>query len=177
MKISVKTNTAIAALSGLVMFAVASFAQGPKLVVQTGHTGGQVNAVVFSPKGDLLASGGADGTIKIWNVAYGEQLRTLVGHTQNVSSVAFSADGRVIASGSYDYSAKLWDAATGRELHTLNGHTLAVESIALSPTGNILATGSLDNQIKLWDVASGKELRTLTGHTGNEWRSVRMEGH
>jgi hypothetical protein len=64
-----------------------------------------------------------DKTIKLWEVASGREVRTLSGHTSDVTSVAFSPDGRLLASGSGDKTIKLWEVATGREVRTLSGHT------------------------------------------------------
>jgi WD40 repeat protein len=82
-----------------------------------------------------LASGSYDKTIKLWEVASGREVRTLSGHTWDVTSVAFSPDGRLLASGSYDNTIKLWDVASGREVRTLSGHTEGVTSVAFSPDG------------------------------------------
>jgi WD40 repeat protein len=65
-----------------------------------------VAAVGFSPDGKLLASGGQDNTIKIWEVDTGKELYTLRGNDCTVNSVAFSPDGQVLVSG--DRSVKLW---------------------------------------------------------------------
>jgi uncharacterized protein with WD repeat/nitrous oxidase accessory protein NosD len=130
----------------------------------TGHTD-VVRSVAFSPDGQLLASGSADYTIKLWEVATGSLVRTLSGHTSWVISVAFSPDGRLLASGSDDYTIKLWEVATGSLVRTLSGHTSWVYSVAFSPDGRLLASGSNDKTIKLWDVATGSLVRTLSGHT------------
>jgi len=127
------------------------------------HTG-DVNSIAVSPDGRILASGAYDGTIKLWNVASGGLIRTLIGHTDWVNSVAFSPDGRTLASGSHK-TIKLWDAASGRLIRTLTGHKYPVKSVAFSPDGRTLASGAYDGTIKLWDVASGDLIRTLTGHT------------
>ena len=144
-------------------FAVA--AQQPELVVQTGHAS-LVISVAFSPDGRLIASGSSDSTIKLWDAATCNQLRSLEGHTGPVNSVAFSPDGNVIASGSGDKTIKLWDVATGNQVRSLEGHTGYVTSVAFSPDGKVIASGSGDKTIKLWDAATGKQLRSLEGHTG-----------
>src|ERR671933_29694 len=59
-----------------------------------------VHSVAFSPDGKLLASGGSDGTVKLWDPQSGEELRTLSGHPNIANSVAFSPDGKLLASSS-----------------------------------------------------------------------------
>ena len=75
--------------------------------------------VAFSPDGRRIASAGADGAIKIWEIAGGQEPYTLRGHTQHVTCVAFSPDGRRLASTSSDQTIKLWDAAADPEAITL----------------------------------------------------------
>jgi WD40 repeat protein len=68
--------------------------QKPELVLQTGHAS-WIYSVTFSPDGKLLASGGLDLTIKIWEVSTGTLLRSLIGHSNSITSVAFSPDGKL----------------------------------------------------------------------------------
>ena len=129
------------------------------------HHGDVVKCVAFSLDGKTLASGSGDKTIKLWDVATGQERATLRGHSNWVSSVAFSRDGKTLASGSWDNTIKLWDVATGQERATLRGHSEPVNSVGFSPDGKTLASGSWDNTIKLWEVATGQERASLRGHS------------
>ena len=68
-----------------------------------------INTVAFSVDSNILASGSADKTIRLWNAATSEQRAILTGHTAPVKSVAFSPDGVTLASGSEDSTVRLWD--------------------------------------------------------------------
>jgi len=65
-----------------------------------------------------FASGSGDNTVKLWDVATGQLLRTLTGNTDQVLSVAFSPRGHSLASGSFDNTIKLWDVGSGKLLST-----------------------------------------------------------
>ena len=132
----------------------------PRMSVQTGH-GGWVMSIAVSPDGKSVVSGSFDATLKVWDVATGRELRTLLGHKDLVNGVAFSSDGKTVASGSKDKTIKLWDVSTGQELHTLVGHEDEVTSLAFSGDGKTLVSGSTDETLKLWDVSTGRLLRTI----------------
>ncbi|MGH2413558.1 MAG: WD40 repeat domain-containing protein, partial [Microcystaceae cyanobacterium] len=126
-----------------------------------------VNGVSFSPDGKMLATASNDNTVKLWNPATGQEIKTLTGHTNWVWGVSFSPDGKILASASYDKTVKLWDTATYQEIKTLTGHTNSVRGVSFSRDGKILATASDDKTVKLWDSATGKQIKTLTGHTNS----------
>jgi len=122
--------------------------------------------VRFSPDGRWIASCGADGMIKIWDVATGKHMRTLEGHLAGVSTIAWSPDSNTIASGSDDKAIRLWHRASGKPYPApLLGHHNYVFSLAFSPKGNMLVSGSYDEAIFLWDLRARRQMRSLPAHS------------
>ena len=125
-----------------------------------------IYCVAFSPDGQCLAVGSANGEIGVWQVARWKPIMTLSGHLGRVWSVAFRPDGARLASGGEDRFVRLWEVSTGQCLKTLQGHTDWVRSVTFSPDGTVLASGSSDWTVRVWEVSTGKCLQTLQGHTG-----------
>jgi WD40 repeat protein len=93
-----------------------------------------VMSLAFSPDGKLLASGGVDRAIKIWEPGTGRLLHTLEGHNFWVNSVAFHPNGRELASAGADALVKLWDVPSGSEKLSLIG-VGRVDWLAVAPGG------------------------------------------
>jgi hypothetical protein len=133
-----------------------------------GHSD-KVESVAFSPDGQMLASGGQDGTIILWNVTTRQPIGpSLTGHSDKVEGVAFSPDGQMLASAGQDATIILWDVTARQPLGPpLKGHSDWVLSVAFSPDGKMLASGGRDNTIILWNVATQRAIGSpLTGHDG-----------
>ncbi|MDZ8055156.1 MAG: NB-ARC domain-containing protein [Aulosira sp. ZfuVER01] len=126
-------------------------------------------SVAFSPDGKILATGDANGEIRLWQIEDGQQILICKGHTGFVRSVAFSPDGQILASGSVDQTVKLWSVKDGKCIQTLQGHSDRIESIAYSPDGQLLVSGSVDQSLRIWSVNDGKCLQVLLGHAHTIW--------
>lgn len=111
---------------------------------------------------NLLASGSADRTVRLWNVETGEQLEMLRGHQGAVTGIVFHADGSLIASSDDEGTVILW--SDGWKKTAEWSQETGVTNLALS--GNVLAASLVDGRITLWDVATQESLGELTGsHT------------
>jgi WD40 repeat protein len=128
-----------------------------------GHAG-TVRCVAFGPTAGLLASGGSDGTVRIWNITSGQQRNQLIGHRGDVQSVAFSPRAGILASGGSDGIVRIWDITSGRQRSQLSGHRGDVRSVAFSPDGATLASGGSDGTVRLWGIAAGLKIGQFLGH-------------
>ncbi len=133
----------------------------PELVLQSGHASVIVR-LAFTPNGRWLASASADKTIKLWDVATGQEVRTFAGHGYTLDNMAISPSGDLLASAD-GRELKLWEVATGRPILSLEE---AVGFVVFSPNGNSMATliwnsSMKRREVKLRAVPTGKELETL----------------
>jgi len=145
------------------MLAEAAYAPGARQLL-TGHEGA-VQDVVISPDGKTALSASEDGTMRLWDLASGETLRTFTGHNAAVKSVDMSPDGKTALSASADETLRLWDLASGEILRTLTDHSAPINRVLISPDGKTALSAADDHLLILWDVASGEPIRQFEGHT------------
>jgi eukaryotic-like serine/threonine-protein kinase len=127
-----------------------------------GHTDA-VWSVAFSRDGRRIASASNDQTIKIWDAATGQLIRTLA-DGEVIEAVVFNPNGSQVASGGSKHVVTLWDVATGQPIRTFAGHTLSIFELAFSPDGKTLASSSSDGTVKLWDVVANAPSHSLADH-------------
>jgi hypothetical protein len=128
----------------------------------TGHTAA-VSAVAFSADGNGIVSGGADRSVRFWDVASGqERLRVGTG-PQEVGCLAVVPGTGVVLAGQ-GVTVRGIDPATCRELFRLTGHNDAVRCLAVSSDGKRAASGSDDRTVRIWDLERTLEVRRFSLH-------------
>jgi len=130
-----------------------------------------VQAIAFSGPRNLIASGGADRTVRTWNAETLAETRVYRGHRDHVVTLAFAPGGRHLASGDLAGNVRIWSMTTRRLERSIQAHKGAATALAYSGDGRWLATAGQDGRVRLWDTTRPRQPRTLTGHTG-EVRSL-----
>jgi WD40 repeat protein/energy-coupling factor transporter ATP-binding protein EcfA2 len=111
---------------------------------------GTIFGVGISENGELVASGGTDGTVKLWN-AKGELINEFRGHQFSIYSLAMSADGERIVSGDESGILYFWSRDRKLPIKQFKAHEERINSISMTPDGNTIVTGGGDGTIKLWN--------------------------
>jgi WD40 repeat protein len=131
-------------------------------------------AAAFSGDGKFLATGSADGSLRLWDVATAKELREWQGHKDFVHVLDLSADGKTLVSHGWngqDGAVKVWDATTGKERVDLPEKGARMSKIpCLSPSGKQVAVVN-DNslEVTVWDATSGeKQVRFPVVRYGNQ---------
>ena len=133
-----------------------------------------LDALAVTRDSKLIATGGWDAKVRIFDRESGKVLHTLEHGGEYVHAVAFAPDGKTLATGGNDPQAfvTLWDVETGKQIKSFKGHDDSVVSVAFSNDGSRLLTGSYDKTARLWNVQSGEELLALKRHTWWVWTAA-----
>ena len=141
---------------------------GTRLLAYRGHNDAPGHTCAWSPDGTLIATGGSNGLLKIWDAMTGQLILTCEDcSVALIDAVVWSPDGRRLASASRDKRARVWDASSGQCLLTYNGHSDLVWAVAWSPDGRRLASASRDHTVQVWEAASGKPFLSYNGHSSS----------
>jgi RNA polymerase sigma factor (sigma-70 family) len=140
-----------------------------KLLVQIKGHRNEVGTAAFAPDGKTLATGGADGSSRVWDTATGKQLAQIPFGT---NCIAYAPDGKALALVDTLRRIKLWDVATNKERASLEPPSASVEDVALSPDGKRLA-----HTEHIWgppgDVANGESAIRVLDFNGKELLRIR----
>lgn len=137
-----------------------------------GHSGKTIG-VEWHPRATLgeqsksslnLASGGIEGTIKLWSLESTSPIGCLKGHEGAVGGIDFHPSGRYIASASDDYTWRLWDLETEKEILMQEGHSKEVLAVRMQNDGALLASAGKDAIARVWDLRQGTTAMILDGH-------------
>ena len=132
--------------------------------VISGHTG-WVRSVAVDVGNKWFASGSADRTIKIWDLASGSLKLTLTGHISTVRALAVSARSPYLFSGGEDKQVKCWDLEQNKVVRHFHGHLSGVYTLALHPRLDCLVTAGRDGTARVWDIRTKQTVHVLSGHT------------
>jgi WD40 repeat protein len=138
----------VAGSSGVHLYALQEKATGRELSGRIGS----VFAAAVSPDSRMLATGGQDGAVRLWEIVSGKERRAMYSDTAAVRAAAFCTDGTLLATGSSNGFIRLWDVANGQRLHSFEGHRGPVVAVAFAGRASTLITASVDGTALVWDL-------------------------
>ncbi|KAF7458002.1 putative periodic tryptophan protein 2-like protein [Cryptosporidium felis] len=120
----------------------------------------------------IIATGGIDGKVKLWDISSGYNFATFSDHLAPVSKVIFNPQGNAVLSASLDGSIRAYDIMRYRNFRTLTaGEDTGVQftCISIDRTGDLVVAGTQGEGCKIyvWDFRTGRLVDTLSGHTSN----------
>ncbi len=145
-----------------------------KVALQYNNHSEAVYALAWSSDSKIVASGGAESRIHIWDAGKGTRMMLpLRGHREAVTSIVMDSKTETLVSASFDQTIKVWDFDKknwkAEVKHTLKGHKGVVRSLALSPNDRFVASASEDGAVMVWEIASGHLVKVMTGHRKGIW--------
>lgn len=129
----------------------------------SGHLG-WVRSVAVDTTNEWFATGSADRTVKIWDLASGRLKLTLTGHISTVRGIAISPRHPYMFTVGEDKTVKCWDLEQNKVIRNYHGHLSGVYCVSLHPTLDILMTGGRDSTVRVWDIRTRAQVFVLGGH-------------
>ena len=133
-------------------------------LIKTLHWTNSVWSAAFSVDSNIIAAGGIDGTIGLWDATTGQTIKSFKAHSDTVLDVVFSPDGKTLATAGQDDTMRWWDIHTAENIKTFSEYLDGRSYMKYSPDGKTIAIIRHD-QIWLRNATTGKHVKTLKGHT------------
>ena len=154
----------------------------PETLTQVAHLVKEFGApwtITFSPDGTLLASGGRDTDIRLWNIATHKQIHAFTGHNAGVHSVDFSPDGTFLTSASSDDTVRVWSLEKKQQVAALDVRKVADQiptQVIFSPNGSVIVIAAYNGQLILWDFQTKQILHQIDRQSGSPSIALSRDG-
>ena len=104
---------------------------GERLRIDVGQDENNAKGSVYalSVRGSIMASGGPESIVRLWDPRSGKRITNFVGHTDNVRAILINQDGDTIMTASSDQTVKVWSMTAGRCMYTCTMHNDSVWSL------------------------------------------------
>lgn len=136
------------------------------------HEIGWVRGFDIHPRGEFVATGGSDRSLRLWKWADGrpaeQPVQQVAAHDGWVEAVAFSPDGSRLATAGADRLVKIWDAVNLKPIQSLAGHSKYASDLTFSPDGKLLISGAEDGIVIVRDATKYDEVRRIEFGSAND---------
>jgi len=123
-----------------------------------------VQALDYAPDGRTLLTASKDGTLTLWDLRSGKEIRTFARESGSVHKIRYSPDGRYVLSAKNSGVLTLHSVTSGRQVRVFKSESLKVSALTCSPDIRLAFTGSSDGSLTLWDINRGQRVKTFKGH-------------
>lgn len=134
---------------------------GERLQINVGEDDSNAKGSVYAlcVKGAIMASGGPESIVRLWDPQSGKRITKFVGHTDNVRDILISQDGETVLTASSDQTVKVWSVSAGRCMYTLTMHNASVWSLYSDhPRLSVFYSGDRSGLVAKTDVRGHDEM-------------------
>lgn len=125
--------------------------------------GDRILCLAYSPDGQMLAAGGGNDPVRVWNPKTGELIREI--HEPWVHALVFTPSSETLLLAGSQKRTRLWNFKLNKQNGQLDGQKAIIKAIAVSPDTSTIATGSQDGMVILWDMTNKRDVAKLAAHT------------